>query len=43
MSETKGKHWSLEEVEYLEDKWGVTSIHYIAKYLGRSINSVKGE
>ena len=41
MRGTKVKHWSLEEVEYLEDKWGVTSIPSIAKHLGRSINAVK--
>ena len=37
----KGRSWSTEEVDYLEDKWGVTSITGIAKHLGRTINSVK--
>ena len=37
------KKWSIEEVEYLEEKWGMTSIPSIAKHLGRSINSVKNK
>lgn len=37
------KNWSIEEVEYLEEKWGMTSIPSIAKHLGRSINSVKNK
>lgn len=35
------RNWTNEEVEYLEDKWGQTSITGIAKELKRSINSVK--
>ena len=35
------RNWSLEELQYLEEKWGVTSIPAIAKHLGRTINSVK--
>lgn len=35
------RHWTQEEVEYLEDRWGVYSIIRIAKRLNRSINAVK--
>ncbi len=35
------RSWTKEETEYLEDKWGMTSITGIAKNLNRSINSVK--
>ena len=37
------RNWSLEELQYLEEKWGVTSIPAIAKHLGRSIQSVKNK
>ena len=37
------RNWSLEELQYLEEKWGVTSIPAIAKHLGRSIQSVKSK
>ncbi len=37
----RGKKWSEEELEYLEDKWGVVSIKGIAKKLNRSVNAVK--
>lgn len=36
-----GRSWSAEEIAYLEEKWGVTSIPAIAKKLNRSINSIK--
>ncbi len=36
-----GKKWTPEEIEYLEDKWGVISIPSIAKKLGRTIEAVK--
>ncbi|ARD47595.1 SANT/Myb-like DNA-binding domain-containing protein [Sporosarcina sp. P33] len=35
------KNWTAEEVEYLEDQWGVISYKTIAKKLGRTVNSVK--
>lgn len=35
------RNWTKEEVEYLQDNWGDKSITAIAKYLDRSINSVK--
>lgn len=34
-------HWSNEETEYLEDKWGVISKPAIAKKLGRSVDAVQ--
>jgi transposase-like protein len=34
-------NWTKEEIEYLEDKWGVISIKAIAKNLGRGISAVK--
>lgn len=37
------RNWSLEEVEYLEDKWGVTSIPAIANNLNRTIDSIKNK
>ena len=37
------RNWSLEELQYLEEKWGATSIPAIAKHLGRSIQSVKNK
>lgn len=37
----RGATWTREEVEYLEDRWGVASIKAISKNLGRSINAVK--
>ncbi|RWR06735.1 hypothetical protein QNH23_06405 [Siminovitchia fortis] len=37
----RGKKWSEEELEYLEDKWGAVSIKGIAKKLNRSVNAVK--
>ena len=36
-----GRSWSAEEIAYLEEKWGVTSIPAIANKLNRSINSIK--
>lgn len=35
------RNWTQEEVDYLQDKWGVLSIKTISKNLGRSINAVK--
>jgi transposase-like protein len=35
------RHWTAEENDYLQDKWGVISIKGIAKHLGRSVNAVK--
>ncbi|MFA1819025.1 hypothetical protein ACDX78_02275 [Virgibacillus oceani] len=37
----RGKKWSQEELDYLEDRWGVVSIKGIANKLGRSVNAVK--
>lgn len=37
----KGRTWTPDDIEYLQDKWGVVSIKGIAKHLGRSLNSVK--
>jgi len=35
------RNWTQEEVDYLQDKWGVVSTKGIAKNLARSIESVK--
>lgn len=35
------ENWTQEELEYLNDRWGETSITAIAKHLGRSVNAVK--
>lgn len=35
------KHWTDDEVIYLDENWGKVSINYISKKLGRSINAVK--
>lgn len=35
------RNWTQEEVEYLENSWGVVSIKRIARNLGRSINAIK--
>lgn len=35
------KNWTAEELDYLQDKWGMTSIPSIANKLGRSIEAVK--
>lgn len=34
-------NWTKEEVEYLQDQWGVTSIKGMSTRLGKSINAVK--
>lgn len=34
------RHWTKEERDFLEDKWGITSVSYIAKKLSRTQNSV---
>lgn len=35
-----GKMWKPEELEYLQDKWGYSSVKAIAKALGRSENAI---
>lgn len=35
--------WTPEDIGYLEDSWGATSIPYIAKKLGRTIDSIKNK
>lgn len=37
------REWTAEEVDYLEDNWGKTSIPAIAKKLNRGIGSVKNK
>lgn len=37
----KNKQWTKEELDLLQDKWGITSIPAIAAQLGRSINAIK--
>ena len=37
------RNWSEEEINYLYDKWGVSSIPAIAKHIGRSIDGVKSK
>lgn len=37
----KTKNWSKEELEYLEDNWGIKSIPTISKNLNRSISGVR--
>jgi transposase len=37
---TENKHWSSEEVAYLEEKWGIIPIENIAKKLGRTKNGI---
>lgn len=37
----KRKNWTEEEIQYLEDKWGMLSTIAIASKLGRSIEGVK--
>ncbi|GAA4827856.1 hypothetical protein GCM10023310_00650 [Paenibacillus vulneris] len=37
----RGKSWTPQETEFLQDRWGTLSIKAIAKQLGRNINSVK--
>lgn len=37
----RAKNWTSDELAYLEDKWGSTSIKAIAKRLGRSVEGVK--
>ena len=37
----RAKTWTDEELEFLEDKWGSTSIPQIAKSLNRTINSIR--
>lgn len=35
------RHWTKEELEYLDNSWGRVTIPGIAKKLGRSVNAVK--
>lgn len=35
-----GKIWKPEELEYLQDQWGYSSVKAIAKALGRSENAI---
>lgn len=35
------KAWTPEEVDYLQERWGTTSVPAIAQHLGRSINAIK--
>ena len=34
------KNWTVEELEYLEDNWGVISVKSISNYLNRSVNAI---
>ncbi|WP_094607766.1 hypothetical protein SPSIL_008670 [Sporomusa silvacetica DSM 10669] len=35
------KPWTAEDFQYLRDNWDHTSIPYIAKKLGRTVNAIK--
>ena len=35
-----GKAWTTEEIDYLENKWGIVTVSYIAKKLGRTETSI---
>ena len=37
------KFWSAEEVEYLEENWGIKSIPNIAKNINRTVAAVKAK
>lgn len=37
----RGKDWTQEELDYIQEVWGEKTIPQIAKHLGRSINAVK--
>ena len=37
----KGKNWTREEEELLQELWGHRSIEAIARRLGRSVNAIK--
>lgn len=37
----RNRHWTEEELEYLQDRWGTVSIKGIAKAIDRSVNAVK--
>ncbi|MGO4890308.1 hypothetical protein ACJ2A9_21380 [Anaerobacillus sp. MEB173] len=37
----QAKNWSQEELDYLQNKWGVISIKAISNQLGRSVNAIK--
>ena len=34
------RNWSNEELEYLEDKWGVVSVGHISKTLKRTVDAI---
>ncbi|EIA17562.1 hypothetical protein [Clostridium perfringens] len=36
-----GRIWTEEDINYLEEKWGVVSVDVIAKKLNRTILSVR--
>lgn len=36
----RGRKWTKEELDYLQDRWGVVSKQAIANKLGRSFNAV---
>jgi hypothetical protein len=36
----RGKDWSVQELEYLQEHWGEKTIPQIARNLGRSFNAV---
>ena len=36
----KRRKWTQEELDFLEEKWGILSKNLIAKKLNRSLNSV---
>lgn len=35
------RRWTQEERDYVEDKWGLLSVHSIAKQLNRSYNAIQ--
>lgn len=41
MSVKKCRRWTQEEKDYVEDKWGLVSIHIIAKHVNRSYNAIQ--
>lgn len=41
MSVKKCRRWTQEEKDYVEDKWGLVSIHIIAKHVSRSYNAIQ--
>ena len=39
----KGRAWTQEEIEYLEDSWGMISIKAISKKLNRTVSGIKNK